>query len=215
MAAVSVARPRAGRTTKGHGKLKAAMRHGFSAVTPEVAVICSLLLIGLSFLVWHAWWLFLLVVWEPKARAARVRAALVHSPNTLAATLLGSFAVAYVRSSKMNDEAHLLWTAVVIASPTTCTCLAIALERKSTGPHVTDFVFGCALLASLVICALGLVGIAPPGFKDYENSSGPGTLALQLLVGGPFYGGIPAAVIRVACAVLPAGAASVVRPHAD
>ena len=78
---MSVARPRAGRTTKGHGKLKAAMRHGFSAVTPEVAVICSLLLIGLSFLVWHAWWLFLLVVWEPKARAARVRAALVHSPD--------------------------------------------------------------------------------------------------------------------------------------
>ena len=66
------------------------MRHGFSAVTPEVAVICSLLLIGLSFLVWHAWWLFLLVVWKPKARAARVRAALVHSPDALAATLLGS-----------------------------------------------------------------------------------------------------------------------------
>jgi hypothetical protein len=201
---------------KSHGNIKAVMRHGFSAVTPELAMNCSMLLIGLSFLVWHEWWLFHLMVWKPKARAARVRAALVHSPNAVAATLLGSFAVAYVRSSKMNDEAHLLWTAVVIASPTTCTCLAIALERRrqSTGPHVTDFVFGCALLASLVICALGLVGIAPPGF-DYENSSWPGTLALQLLVGGPFYGGIPAAVIRVACAALPAGAASVARPHAD
>ena len=201
---------------KSHGNIKAVMRHGFSAVTPELAMTCSMLLIGLSFLVWHAWWLFLLLVSKPKARAVRVRAALVHSRYALAATLFGSFAVAYVRSSKMNDEAHLLWTAVVIASPTTCTCLAIALERRrqSTGPHVTDFVFGCALLASLVICALGLVGIAPPGF-DYENSSWPGTLALQLLVGGPFYGGIPAAVIRVACAVLPAGAASVARPHAD
>ena len=199
---------------KSHGTIKAVMRHGFSAVTPDLAMTCSMLLIGLSFLVWHAWWLFLLLVSKPKARAVRVRAALVHSRYALAATLFGSFAVAYVRSSKMNDEAHLLWTTVVIASPTTCTCLAIALERKSTGPHVTDFVFGCALLASLVICALGLVGIAPPGF-DYENSSGPGTLGLQLLVGGPFYGGIPAAVIRVACAVLPAGAASVARPHAD
>ena len=199
---------------KSHGTIKAVMRHGYSAVTPDLAMTCSMLLIGLSFLVWHAWWLFLLLVSKPKARAVRVRAALVHSRYALAATLFGSFAVAYVRSSKMNDEAHLLWTTVVIASPTTCTCLAIALERKSTGPHVTDFVFGCALLASLVICALGLVGIAPPGF-DYENSSGPGTLGLQLLVGGPFYGGIPAAVIRVACAVLPAGAASVVRPHAD
>ena len=202
---------------KSHGTIKAVMRHGFSALTPDLAMTCSMLLIGLSFLVWHAWWLFLLLVSKPKARAVRVRAALVHSRYALAATLFGSFAVAYVRSSKMNDEAHLLWTTVVIASPTTCTCLAIALERRrqSTGPHVTDFVFGCALLASLVICALGLVGIAPPGFKDYENSSGPGTLALQLLVGGPFYGGIPAAVIRVACAVLPAGAASVARPHAD
>lgn len=199
---------------KSHGTIKAVMRHGFSAVTPDLAMTCSMLLIGLSFLVWHAWWLFLLLVSKPKARAVRVRAALVHSRYALAATLFGSFAVAYVRSSKMNDEAHLLWTTVVIASPTTCTCLAIALERKSTGPHVTDFVFGCALLASLVICALGLVGIAPPGF-DYENSSGPGTLGLQVLVGGPFYGGIPAAVIRVACAVLPAGAASVARPHAD
>ena len=199
---------------KSHGTIKAVMRHGFSAVTPDLAMTCSMLLIGLSFLVWHAWWLFLLLVSKPKARAVRVRAALVHSRYALAATLFGSFAVAYVRSSKMNDEAHLLWTTVVIASPTTCTCLAIALERKSTGPHVRDFVFGCALLASLVICALGLVGIAPPGF-DYENSSGPGTIGLQVLVGGPFYGGIPAAVIRVACAVLPAGAASVVRPHAD
>jgi hypothetical protein len=73
----------------------------------------------------------------------------------------------------MSDQAQLSWTAVVIASPTFCTCLAIALERRrqSTGPHVTDFAFGCALLASLVLCALSFVGIVPPGF-DYVL--GPG-----------------------------------------
>jgi len=96
------------------------MRPGFSAVTPEVAVICSLLMIGLSFLVWHAWWLFLLV-WFGSHRHGQ----LVCEQHWCTRPM--SFASL---SPKMSDEAQLWWTAVVIASPTFCTCLAIALERR-------------------------------------------------------------------------------------
>jgi hypothetical protein len=149
------------------------MRPGFSAVTPEVAEICSLLLIGLSFLVWHAWRLFLLV-WFGSHRHGQ----LVCEQHTL----LGSIAVACFLSPKMSDEAQLWWTAVVIASPTFCTCLAIALERRrqSTGPHVTDFAFGYALLASLVLCALSLVGIVPLLSTMYVGTGGSGAVLCEM-----------------------------------
>ena len=89
------------------------MRPGFSAVTPEVAVICSLLMIGLSFLVWHAWWLFLLVWFGSHRHGQLVCDQHWCTRPFVAATLLGSIAVACFLSPKMSDEAQLFFESVV------------------------------------------------------------------------------------------------------
>ena len=98
------------------------MRPGFSAVTPEVAVICSLLLIGLSFLVWHAWWLFLLV-WFGSHRHGQL---VCEQHWCTRPTLLGSIAVACFLSPKMSDEAQLFFESVVPHVGVVCALHAVS-----------------------------------------------------------------------------------------
>ena len=180
------------------------MKHGFSAVTPELAVSLTALTLGLIALIWNGVWLAAGVL-RPRRRWSRLRKAIMgpkHAGVVLAATTVGSAAMVLVREQMSTGGAS--WAASVVSVPTLGIMIANAVHRRKgvsgDEPTAADFVFGCAMIAGSVIWLCCLAGYAPPGFEPSALHEPPHHVLLQVVAAGLLYGGVPASIVRAVLA---------------